>query len=168
MTSLAEEYRRARAVIEPVQAGTGIKVKVVDALCHGRPVVTTRAGAAGLDRGLEHGVVVAGDAGEFTTALRALFTDERAWTQSVEGAASRHGVASRPTLRLRRWRHISCREEPRCFNCPQGAVAPRGAANPLPRSRTQSSTTVLPAALVGSSRTARAGEPSYQPSSGTR
>src|SRR5439155_20010253 len=40
--SLADEYARARVVINPVEGATGLSVKVVEALCHGRPVVSTR------------------------------------------------------------------------------------------------------------------------------
>jgi len=88
VTSLAEEYRRARAVIEPVQAGTGIKVKVVDALCHGRPVVTTRAGAAGLEIGARSGIVVVDDAAAFAQAVHQLFDDDAVWMQAVQGAVA--------------------------------------------------------------------------------
>ena len=88
VSSLAEEYRHARVVIEPVQVGTGIKVKVVDALCHGRPVVTTRAGAAGLEIGARSGIVVVDDAAAFAQAVHQLFDDDAVWMQAVQGAVA--------------------------------------------------------------------------------
>lgn len=45
----ADAYRRARVVICPIRQGTGLKVKLLEALAHGRPVVATHAAVAGLD-----------------------------------------------------------------------------------------------------------------------
>ena len=39
-------YRRAAVVINPQQFGTGLSIKSVDALLHGRPLVTTASGRA--------------------------------------------------------------------------------------------------------------------------
>ena len=36
-------------MINPIHAGTGLKVKIAEALCHGRPVVSTRVGYTGGD-----------------------------------------------------------------------------------------------------------------------
>lgn len=85
---LADEYAAARVVVNPVREGTGLKVKVVEALCHGRPVVTTRAGAAGLDA---DGVLVADAADDCVRTLRTLLTDAAAWVDAAGGAA-RHAA----------------------------------------------------------------------------
>jgi glycosyltransferase involved in cell wall biosynthesis len=45
---LDSAYADARVVINPALAGTGLKIKTVEALCHLRPVVLWPAGVAGL------------------------------------------------------------------------------------------------------------------------
>jgi glycosyltransferase involved in cell wall biosynthesis len=47
--SLAAVYAAATLVINPVQFGTGLAIKTVEALSYGKPVVATPAGARGLD-----------------------------------------------------------------------------------------------------------------------
>ena len=42
-------YRAADVVIAPLRVGSGLKIKVVEALSHGRPVVTTAIGAQGIE-----------------------------------------------------------------------------------------------------------------------
>lgn len=49
VADLSPEYHRAAAVVVPLLRGTGIKIKLVEALAHGRPVVTTPVGMQGLN-----------------------------------------------------------------------------------------------------------------------
>jgi glycosyltransferase involved in cell wall biosynthesis len=49
--ALGDLYRRAAVVINPQQFGTGLSIKSIDALLHGRPLVTTASGARGLEDG---------------------------------------------------------------------------------------------------------------------
>ena len=49
--ALDDVYRQAAVVINPQQFGTGLSIKSVDALLHGRPLVTTASGARGLEDG---------------------------------------------------------------------------------------------------------------------
>ena len=81
-------YAAARVIVCPVAGGTGLKVKVVEALGHGRPVVTTTAGAAGLDHGDDAGVLVADDPGAFRAAVHALLVDDARWRRAAAGAAA--------------------------------------------------------------------------------
>jgi glycosyltransferase involved in cell wall biosynthesis len=83
LPSLADEYARARIVLDPVRGATGIQVKTVDALCHGRPVVATRAGG-GLAEGT--GVTVAETADDFRTALVRLLRDDALWRRRAAEA----------------------------------------------------------------------------------
>jgi hypothetical protein len=65
-------YAQARVVVNPAVAGTGLKVKTVEALCHFRPVVAWPAGIEGVDpqaRALCH---VAGDWFDFAQRVIAL------------------------------------------------------------------------------------------------
>ena len=54
-------YRNAALVINPVVAGTGLKIKTLEALCHLRPVVTWPAGVEGVQRALVAHCLVASD-----------------------------------------------------------------------------------------------------------
>jgi polysaccharide biosynthesis protein PslH len=49
VTDLAPHYQRAKVVINPVRFGTGLKIKTIEALAMGRPLVTTTVGATGLE-----------------------------------------------------------------------------------------------------------------------
>jgi glycosyltransferase involved in cell wall biosynthesis len=88
VSALADEYAAARVVVSPVPAGTGLLIKVVDGLCHGRPVVSTTAGAVGLDASEANGLLVADDPAGFAEALRALLTDDARWGRSATAAAA--------------------------------------------------------------------------------
>lgn len=71
LPSLSDEYARARLVINPVHGGTGLKIKVVEALCHGRPVLSTSATLGGIGAA-GHGVVVAETSAQFIEAAVAI------------------------------------------------------------------------------------------------
>jgi len=47
--NLDDAYARAAIVVNPVLAGTGLKTKTVEALGHGKPLVTTSCGAEGIE-----------------------------------------------------------------------------------------------------------------------
>jgi glycosyltransferase involved in cell wall biosynthesis len=49
--SVADLYGRAAVVVNPQRFGTGLSIKSIDALRHGRPLVTTPSGGRGLDDG---------------------------------------------------------------------------------------------------------------------
>jgi len=68
-------YERAHAAVVPLFEGSGTRLKIVEAMAHGRPVVSTTLGARGLP--LSGGVHYLGadDADAFVTALAALAED---------------------------------------------------------------------------------------------
>jgi polysaccharide biosynthesis protein PslH len=68
-------YRRAAVVINPQQFGTGLSIKSIDALRHGRPLVTTPAGARGLEQGGGVAFSQAESATEFAAAIIELLRD---------------------------------------------------------------------------------------------
>jgi glycosyltransferase involved in cell wall biosynthesis len=86
--TLAPEYAQARLVINPMQGGTGLKVKTAEALCHGRPVVSTPAGAVGFATGDANGVLIADTAHAFVSTVRGLLSDAPRWARLAAGAAS--------------------------------------------------------------------------------
>ncbi len=73
--ALGDLYRRAAVVINPQQFGTGLSIKSVDALLHGRPLVTTASGARGLEDGAGSAFRRAESAEEFSAMLVELLRD---------------------------------------------------------------------------------------------
>lgn len=71
---LLEEYGEAEIVIVPLLAGSGLKVKTVEALVRGRAVVSTSAGVQGLMSVDPAPFVVADSAALFAQALLNLFS----------------------------------------------------------------------------------------------
>jgi hypothetical protein len=66
---VTREYRQSALVINPVVAGTGVKIKTLEALCHLRPIVTWPAGVDGVDPSLAARCAVARDWYEFSNLV---------------------------------------------------------------------------------------------------
>jgi glycosyltransferase involved in cell wall biosynthesis len=75
---LETAYDRARVAVVPLRCGAGVKLKVVEALHAGVPLVTTPVGAQGLP-GLFQVVAVEDDAALFAAAAIALLRDDALW-----------------------------------------------------------------------------------------
>jgi len=88
LASLQDEYARARLVIDPARAATGLQIKLVEALCHGRPVVATPAAATGIASGPDEGVVIATSAASFADAIAQLLGDDTLWRRAAAGAVT--------------------------------------------------------------------------------
>jgi GT2 family glycosyltransferase len=80
---LLELYAQARLAVVPLRYGAGIKGKLVEALHHGTPVVTTPTGAEGLP-GVETCVSVASEPEEFAARVLELYIDSGLWNTRVE------------------------------------------------------------------------------------
>jgi glycosyltransferase involved in cell wall biosynthesis len=63
---LTTQYRDAAVVINPAVAGTGLKIKILEALCHFRPVVAWPTGIEGLHPSVAAFCLVAQDWYEFS------------------------------------------------------------------------------------------------------
>ena len=74
--SLTPLYEESRIAICPMLSGTGLKIKVVEALAHGLPVVCTEKGMDGLPEKTNNGCTVAIDARSFAAAIQRLLSDE--------------------------------------------------------------------------------------------
>ena len=83
---LNRRYGRARVVICPLRFGAGIKLKVVEALHQGIPLVTTTTGAQGLP-GVQHICGVANEPAIFAALVQRLLDDDAAWI--AQAAAQR-------------------------------------------------------------------------------
>jgi glycosyltransferase involved in cell wall biosynthesis len=66
---------QARVVAVPVISGSGTRLKVIEGLAHGRPVVTTTKGAEGTGATAEH-VLYADAPADFAHAVRRLLDDD--------------------------------------------------------------------------------------------
>lgn len=89
--SIADVYGAARIAIAPIRVGAGVKIKTMEALQYGVPVVATPIGAEGL--GLNDGVEidVTDDPEEYARRIVTLMTDAGAWTtrrRAIEGRVS--------------------------------------------------------------------------------
>nr|MDQ3056737.1 glycosyltransferase family 4 protein [Pseudomonadota bacterium] len=71
---LERHYRTATVAIAPLRFGGGVKLKVVEAMARGVPMVTTSVGAQGLP-GIEACIGVSDDAEELARIVTGLFTD---------------------------------------------------------------------------------------------
>jgi glycosyltransferase involved in cell wall biosynthesis len=71
-----EAYASASVVINPVDAGTGLKTKSVEAMAFGRPMVTTACGAEGIEEGAGTAFIQAEVGPDFATAVIRLLKDQ--------------------------------------------------------------------------------------------
>jgi glycosyltransferase involved in cell wall biosynthesis len=74
---LAEAYDPHRLVINPVRTGTGLKIKTVEGLLHGRATVSTATGADGVEDAEGQGLFVRDDEAGFAEAVLTLLRDEK-------------------------------------------------------------------------------------------
>jgi glycosyltransferase involved in cell wall biosynthesis len=68
-------YARTRVCVAPLLAGGGSRLKILEALAAGRPVVATSIGAEGLEDLVGRGVVVEDDPDRMAAALAELLSD---------------------------------------------------------------------------------------------
>ncbi len=82
---LGAELARASVAVVPLWAGSGIKIKILTALAHGLPVVTTPVGAEGIPARDGAEIVVAETAAGFADAVVRLLTDGERWRELSRG-----------------------------------------------------------------------------------
>lgn len=78
---LDQVYSESRVAICPMLSGTGLKIKVVEALSFGLPVVCNPRGIDGLINKTNNGCSVAEDATTFSKYIEQLLTDENFYQQ---------------------------------------------------------------------------------------
>ncbi len=104
------EIRRAAVVLGPLRKGRGVRIKNVEALAAGRPLVTTPLGARGLDLRHDEHALLAADGPAFVAAVVALLADpSRAARLAVAGRAhllARFTHAAAADLNLAWWRDL--------------------------------------------------------------
>ncbi len=73
---LGPEYERAKVAIVPIRLESGTRVKILEAFARGVPVVSTRAGAAGLGAEVGTHLLLADSPEEFAEACVSLLQDD--------------------------------------------------------------------------------------------
>ena len=73
---LDEIYRRIDIVINPVRVGSGLKIKNVEALANGLPLVTTSHGAEGMEDGAGTAFLVADTPQDFAEHINQLLASQ--------------------------------------------------------------------------------------------
>ena len=97
-------YARTRVCLAPLLAGGGSRLKILEALAAGRPVVATRIGAEGLEDLIGRGVVAEDDPDRMAAAIVELLRDPEASAalgrRGAEAVAADHtwSAAVRPLL----------------------------------------------------------------------
>ena len=71
-----DTYDSPCAVVVPLHAGSGMRVKLAEALASGRPVITTSKGMEGLDLIHEEHVIVANTTEDMQAALMRVLEDD--------------------------------------------------------------------------------------------
>ena len=83
--SLEDEYARAAVCLVPLRVGTGIKIKLLEALEHGKAIVSTSVGVEGLPAASE-AISIVDEAGGFADATILLLTKPGARRQRETAA----------------------------------------------------------------------------------
>ncbi len=77
-------YSRARISINPLLDGTGMKVKVVEALSYGIPVVSTTRGLTGMPHEILEKAMVADVPEDFAASIHRMVHDELLYQQQID------------------------------------------------------------------------------------
>ena len=78
-------YAKTKISIAPLRYGAGIKGKVVDAVYHQVPVVTTNVGAEGLDTSLNC-LAIAQNEDDFVDKIVEIYTNKDQWKKMIENS----------------------------------------------------------------------------------
>jgi len=87
VSDIGELYAGTRVACAPLRAGSGTRIKILEAAAFGRPVVSTRLGAEGLELADGREILLRDDPRDFADACRELLEDP--------GRAARLGGAAR-------------------------------------------------------------------------
>src|SRR5690606_35201008 len=90
---LPRELSEASAVVVPLRAGGGTRLKILEALGAARPVISTSVGAEGIDLSDGRDLLIADDGGAFANSV-ARVLEEPAFGEAL-GREGRHAVEAR-------------------------------------------------------------------------
>jgi glycosyltransferase involved in cell wall biosynthesis len=83
---IADAYKQSRISICPLLGGTGMKIKIIEALSYGLPVVTTEKGHAGFPSQSRTGAVIADSPEKFANCIHQFLTDQDYYDQHKQYA----------------------------------------------------------------------------------
>lgn len=98
VADLSDALGSAAALVNPLRFGSGVKLKVIEALAHRLPVVSTPVGAEGIASGTGTGVLVGREPAELTGLLCALTDPARNAEVSAEAQAHFRRTYSREAV----------------------------------------------------------------------
>jgi len=79
-------YASTTLAVNPATWGTGLKIKSLESLAYGRPVVTTPVGIQGLEEAENRGILVGRTPGEFLEHIERLLTQPLFWEEQRRAA----------------------------------------------------------------------------------
>jgi glycosyltransferase involved in cell wall biosynthesis len=82
-------FNEARVSLAPLRFGSGIKVKVLNSMCRGLPIVTTSIGAEGIDARHMQELAITDTPTEMAQAIDTLLTDRTAWQVLEQGSRNK-------------------------------------------------------------------------------
>jgi hypothetical protein len=86
VADLAPVYAAAGVAVNPAPFGTGLKIKSIEPLAYGCPVVTTEAGIAGLERAENQGILVGRTSAQFAAQVMSLLSEPELLARQQERA----------------------------------------------------------------------------------
>lgn len=96
---LAPFYAKARVIVAPLRFGSGFKLKVLEAMAFGIPVLTTPVGAEGFATGTGFPLQVCSDTSQWHTQIDSLLSDDAEWSHQsgiqLAGVRDHYSLASR-------------------------------------------------------------------------
>jgi polysaccharide biosynthesis protein PslH len=84
--NITEAYRYSDIVFNPLTIGTGLKIKMIEAIGYGKAVISTTIGAEGLETGAGSAYLIADTPESFTLQLGRLFDEPDCFSKIVANA----------------------------------------------------------------------------------
>jgi len=88
VSDLDELMMQSAAMLNPLRMGSGIKLKVIESLGRGLPVISTRIGADGMSSGADNGILLADSGDEWVERMHWLTSPSN--NARVSAAGSNH------------------------------------------------------------------------------
>ncbi|WP_108425534.1 glycosyltransferase [Flagellimonas amoyensis] len=106
--NVGDVLQKHRLLLAPLRFGAGIKGKLLDAMIHGIPSITTSIGSEGMHAGLPWNGTVTDDWASFARAAMELYQHQKQWTVAqTNGTALINTLYQKETLQNRLKIHVS-------------------------------------------------------------
>lgn len=103
---LSSYYSQSKIAICPMLKGTGIKIKVVEALSYGIPVVGTIRSVDGFSSKINNGCLIADDPEGFKNHIISLLEDHSYYKKTQEQAIEYFEINFSETSVIRKWKQV--------------------------------------------------------------